>query len=201
MGEEHAAFGVHEDLLRVSSLFFDNAMSGDWQESKQRTVQLPEDEPKIFALYVHWLYFGTLPVFCDEPGVEGDEEYLDLVKAYVLGDKLLDSKFQDTAVDAIVEKSVTAAQDGSLWYPGAEPIEYAYRNTNTSARIRGLLVDMYVCFGRGEWLHDWDEPTEVPQPFLWDLSLSLLDGRDGSQGPIVASKYHIHGSLKAKGKV
>lgn len=74
---------------------------------------MPDDEPDIFALYVHWLYCGTLPVFCDEPGPPSRAEYLDLVKVYILGDKIVDFRFQNAAIDAILEKTQSVAQDGN----------------------------------------------------------------------------------------
>jgi hypothetical protein len=62
------------------------------------TVKLPEDDPKIFALYSHWLYLSKIPIVKAPEKKESignivAKEYLDLVNAYVLGDKLLDSKF------------------------------------------------------------------------------------------------------------
>jgi hypothetical protein len=44
-------------------------------------------------------------VSCDKPGGLEDPEYFDLAKAYVLGDKLLDTLFRNTVIDAIIEKS------------------------------------------------------------------------------------------------
>lgn len=117
VGAEKEVFSVHEALVGASSSFFDKAMASDWKESQQRTIHLPDDESEIFALYVHWLYYGTLPVFCDEPGLPGNSEYLNLIKTYVLGDKILDCKFQDAAIDAIVEKCLSKAQDGASWFP------------------------------------------------------------------------------------
>jgi hypothetical protein len=194
VGDEEVIFSVHEVLVRASSSFFDKTMAGGWKESVQRTIKLPDDEPKILALYTHWLYYGTLPVFCDEPGLPGNSEYLDLVKAYVLGDKLLDTLFQDTAIDAIVEKSHSNAQDGKRWYPVGEVIEYAYSNTTESALIRELLVDMYVYHGYSSWLHDWADSASIPQPFLLRLASKLLDQRGDSGKPIEAYRYHSHGN-------
>lgn len=44
-------------------------MAREWKESHERTFRLPCADPKAFALCVHWLYFGTLRVLCDEPGL------------------------------------------------------------------------------------------------------------------------------------
>ncbi|KAL4870101.1 hypothetical protein BDV12DRAFT_184709 [Aspergillus spectabilis] len=192
VGDEQKIFSVHEGLSRASSLFLDKAMAGDWKESEQRTIYLPDDDPKVLALYIHWLYYGTLAVLCDEPGLPGNSEYLDLVKAYVLGDKLLDFAFQDAAVDAIIEKSRSVAQDGAKWYPVGEVIEYAYNNTIDSAPIRELLVDMYANRAQSSWLHDWADPASVPQPFLLGLASKLLDRRERSAEPLEANKYYSH---------
>lgn len=194
VGDQQETFGVHERLMRASSPFFDKAMSPEWQESVQRIIRLPEDEPEIFQLYVHWLYFGTLPVFCDEPGHLGNTEYLDLAKAYTLGDKLMDTMFQDTVIDAIIEKSRSKARDQRCWFPVGKTIEYAYSNTNESALIRKLFVDMYVRHGNPEWLHEWAEPTDLPPPFLLELASKLLDRRRVPLLEIEPSNYHIHGS-------
>lgn len=197
VGEEKEIFSVHEKLIRTSSPFFDKATSGAWLESAQHTIRLPEDEPEIFSIYVHWLYYGTFPVYCDKPGRPANQEYLKLVKAYTLGDKLMDTVFQNAAIDAIVEKSTSMASDGHKWYPDTEVVEFAYNNTNKSAPIRQLLVDMYVSVGHSEWLDD-ENPDSVPQPFLFELSSKLLDLRGGARPEIKASNYHIHASVDVK---
>jgi hypothetical protein len=165
-------------------------MAGEWKESSQRTIQLPEDEPSVVALYVHWLYYRTLPVFCDEPGLPGNTEYLDLVKGYVFGDKILDKRFQNAIIDAMVEKSRSRAQDGDRWYPVGDVIEYAYNNLAEPAPILELLLDMYVAAASRPWLYDWADPTTIPQPFLLGLSAKLLDRRGPSEERVEAAKYY-----------
>ncbi|RAH69974.1 BTB/POZ domain-containing protein [Aspergillus aculeatinus CBS 121060] len=193
VGDEQRVYGVHEGLVRSSSPFFDKALAGKWKESAQRTVQLPNDEPKIVALYIHWLYYGTLPVFCDELVEIGNSEYLDLAKAYILGDKILDTLFQDTVIDAIIEKSRSTAQDGHRWYPDGAVLDYAYHNIAESAQILELFVDMYVTKGNSSWLQEWTDPTHIPQPFLLSVASKLLDRRAVSKEPLEALIYHIHG--------
>jgi hypothetical protein len=191
VGAQQQGFSVHERLLRASTSFFDKAMAGDWKESQQRTICLPDEEPRIFSLYAHWLYWGTLPVVGDETGAPGDPEYVDLVKAYVLGDKILDSKFQDTAIDAIVEKSKSVGTDGVRRYPNGWAIKYAFNNTNESAPIRKLLADMYAYRANSAWLQDW--AASIPQPFLFQVASTLLDQRQGTK-VIEASQYHTRHS-------
>lgn len=199
VGPKGVISSVHEKLIRASSPFFNKALSGAWQESQERTVQLPEDEPEIFAIYVHWLYYGTVPVVCHEAGDsnDADAEYLNLAKAYTLGDKLMDTKFQDATIDAIVEASNIINTNGTSWYPGTEVVQFVYDNTNESASIRTLLVDMFLMAGSGAWLLECKDRASVPQPFLFELASELLDLRGGAWPKIVASEYHIHGSKDA----
>lgn len=64
-------------------------MSGPVTES-EHAVTLPEDDPQIFALYSHWLYFAKIPVIVESAKKEDlaknrAEEYCAPLKAYVLG--------------------------------------------------------------------------------------------------------------------
>jgi hypothetical protein len=51
--DEKETYSVHENFVCGSSPFFDRAMTGTWRDSLERAVQLPDEEPEIFALYVH----------------------------------------------------------------------------------------------------------------------------------------------------
>ena len=186
MGSEQVIYSVHESLVRASSPFFDKAMAGEWKESAQRTVQLPDVDVEIFALYAHWLYCGTLPVIGERRDWTGTMEYLHLAKAYVLGDRLLDTKFQNAVIDAIVEKSQTAARGGTD-RPCLDVIRYTYQSTAESATIRDLLVDVYICHGTSTWLSSWPDPSPIPEPFLLKLASKLLDGQKVS---ITTHKYY-----------
>ena len=188
VGEVREPFFVHEPLIRASSAFFDKAMAKEWIESKQHTIVLPEDSPKIFALYVHWIYTGKMPVGRDEPGQKSTLEYMELVDSYVLGDKILDTNFQNSVMDAIIEKSCIEANDGYLWYPNASVIKHAYEKTTSSASIRKLLVDMYVKGGISEWLNS----TTCPKEFLFSVASELLRNKKTADEPLNSIEYHVH---------
>lgn len=71
-----------------------------------KNYKLPDDEPPIFAIYVHWLYYGTLVVSTDKKD-NTEHMYLNICKAYTFGDKILDTRFQNTAIYALVETCTT----------------------------------------------------------------------------------------------
>ncbi|KAJ5197259.1 hypothetical protein N7449_007738 [Penicillium cf. viridicatum] len=163
-------------------------------ESEEHTFELPEDDPQIFALYSHWLYVGQIPVIVQSATQEDAannnyKEYYDLVKAYVLGDKLLDVKFQNSTIQAIVEKSATPGADGQRHYPGAGTVIHAYDNTAESAKIRNLFVDIYVEIGGPRWL-----TKELPKDFLYSVVEGLMKKRASPPKPIEASHYFLRPS-------
>lgn len=62
MGPDHVRFVVPESLLVHYSKFFRAALTGNFSEAKDKTVKLEEDDPKMFELFVHWLYYQSFPV-------------------------------------------------------------------------------------------------------------------------------------------
>ncbi|KAJ5198877.1 hypothetical protein N7491_000556 [Penicillium cf. griseofulvum] len=191
-------FHIHESLICTSSLFFKKAMSGSWKESHEHTVELPEDDPEIFALYSYWLYFSKIPLTVEAPeknefiGGIVKKEYLDLVSAYVLGDKLFDPKFQNSIIDVVFERCTTPdARDGVRYFPGAEIIIHAYNNTTKSAIIRKLFVDIYVESGKASWLSN-----KLPTEFLFPVLEALMKKRTPIPLCIEASEYYVEPTIE-----
>lgn len=162
-------------------------------------MSLPETDPDTFELYLQWLYFRSLPVKSNAPGNVGNMDYLQLAKAYVLGDLLQDFGFNDAVIDAMIDKSRIPAADGKRWYPGGPVVACIYNNTPASSEARRILIDMYVNFGNGHWLQSW-AAEDLPNDFLRDLSTALLDKRPCRNLRIEDEdencKYHRHGATK-----
>ncbi|KKP05528.1 hypothetical protein THAR02_02345 [Trichoderma harzianum] len=104
-------FSVHEHLICRTSDYFKTAMKAHWETSTSGSIALKEEDPEVFEVYLHWLYFETLPVRNDSPGSEGNAEYAQLAKAYVLGELLQDVNFKDAVLDAILIKTNSKASD------------------------------------------------------------------------------------------
>jgi hypothetical protein len=79
VGQEDAQewFIVHRALLMARSKFFKKALSGDWNEAKKGIVELPTDDPIIFAIYTHAIYTSGLAILPDPlpAGYTGLEEF------------------------------------------------------------------------------------------------------------------------------
>jgi hypothetical protein len=54
-------FRLHKKLLTSRSEYFDKAFNGPFEEAKKGRIELLEDNPAAFALFVNWLYGGQLP--------------------------------------------------------------------------------------------------------------------------------------------
>lgn len=97
-------FYVHETLFTASSEFARMALKKDWKEAEDGVVPLPEDDTHSFGLYQQWLYTGNIFINRRPEPVQGQEHYDLLVKAYLLGEKLIDCNFKDTIIDCIIDK-------------------------------------------------------------------------------------------------
>jgi hypothetical protein len=51
------------------------ATSGKWKEAKDKEIFLPDTDPKIFAIYTHWIYTGEIvPEDDDDEATETTEK-------------------------------------------------------------------------------------------------------------------------------
>lgn len=195
LDDDFTRYLVHEDILCATSDFFKNAMKGQWKESTEKLINLPNEESEIFAIYVHWIYSRTLPTRVDEPAAAGNEEYLKLAKAYGLADRLQDQLFKNAVIDAFLDKTSTVASDGNAWWPVGPVIRCIYDNTPESSKGRTLLVDIYTNYAVKDWLTEGAQRKDLPKQFLLDLSVKLLDIASGeaTRGmPLERCNYHGH---------
>ncbi|KAF4470689.1 BTB POZ domain containing [Fusarium albosuccineum] len=110
-------FSVHQKVICASSDLFKKAVLGGWRDPDEGLVRLESDSPDVFNVDMQWLYYRTIPVPIDEPGIRGNAEYILLAKAFVLEDMLQDGGFQDAVMDAMVDKTPSEASDGQKWFP------------------------------------------------------------------------------------
>lgn len=115
VGNSKEDFRVHEAMIRSSSPFFEKALAGPWKEASQRLVKLPEDEPQTFALYINWLYSGKIPAHSQAPEID----YHNLINAYILAERLLDTEFHNAVTDAVVERFQDNVASGPLKLPSS----------------------------------------------------------------------------------
>lgn len=122
------------DLLCHVSTYFKAALKGGFEEAREKWVTLKDADPSAFELFVLWLYKGRL-FKLDKFG----EVNMVVVKAWVLGDRLGASSFQDCIMKALLAKS-----RGQGLLVKTETIRYIYDNTTAASPLRRATVDTVV---------------------------------------------------------
>jgi hypothetical protein len=166
-GDENHKITVHQDLLIKSSKFFTKAVEPKWKDLRgdPNAIELTHIPLYTFQIYVHWLYFGTLPI-----DGKGKEVFPTLAKAYVLGEELMDVKFKNDVLDTIIATAIEAS-----YYPIGEAVAIIYEGTTTSSPGRRLMVDFLVDIAQGpSWMDEFDN---CPKEFLVDAMTALVTQR------------------------
>ncbi|KAH6637781.1 hypothetical protein C7974DRAFT_450829 [Boeremia exigua] len=177
--EPPTPFFVHEALITQRSVFFAKAIGGDWKESAERSVPLPDDEPAVFSLYLMCLYTKTLPVQTPElETAEQQHQYRLLCKLYVLAEKLIDSTTKDTIFAAL---SAHAQEINFVFLPDSDAVQIIYEGTPENDAARRWLVNLYTDHGLCDDLGLCDElgviPADFPKDFLMDLAVNMMAKR------------------------
>ncbi|KZM22577.1 uncharacterized protein EKO05_0009545 [Ascochyta rabiei] len=107
---------VHESFLTARSEFFRRAMNGNWREPGTQIINLLDDEPEIFALYLNFVYKNGLPTIAlleeefrtlslREVLHRFHKEHETMFKLYILAEKFQDGMANDEAITAIFQLS------------------------------------------------------------------------------------------------
>lgn len=179
-------------------------MSHGFKESQTRVVELPEDSPDSFRVWLNWIMSHTIMSSLPDAtcsNVEHEAEYVHLVNAYILGEKLDDAGFQDAVMDAMVAKTQTTVNH-MFHCPGSTTINLIWEKTLPDSRLRHFVLDQYSLFGQPEWLiEDCDGGEEVfDSGFLLDFAMKLMTVRDvyrliREAVDLSTCKYHRHSEV------
>lgn len=175
--EEHqATYTVHAGVICEQAEFFRNALKKEWASMREKpgVIELPDNDPDAFGLYMQWLYSKQISILADlsdEP--EDDEKFHTLAYAYVLGEKIIDNDFKNAIMDAYVLYA-RAQGPSKRYYPSNEEIRILYEGTRESSPIRQFLVDVWTWRGKHSWLeHD----SDLPKDFLVEVAKGLFKVR------------------------
>jgi hypothetical protein len=184
---------VHKNVIAASSEFLGD-MGVDKKDEMDLSYYVDSVEADVFKIYLHWLYYGTLPV--QRPPYWGDDydEYLQIAKAHKLGKDLWDKGFQDATLDAFLAKANSEAKQPDESFSGGDAICYLYNNTKKDSQARLLLVDIFMARRNSEYLREAAVFTELPPEFVRDVAVAALNEDTSSFNQIAQRcKYHSHG--------
>jgi hypothetical protein len=124
---------VHTTVLTRSSQLLKNVMKPEWRTDATKPIDMSGMEPTIFEAYCGWLYTGKIVHH------EKGKRHVFLSELYILGERLMDTAFQDVIIAAIIRFSI-----GSNIFPGNSAIQTIYTGTPASSPARRLLVDFWA---------------------------------------------------------
>ncbi|EUC35097.1 hypothetical protein COCCADRAFT_91597, partial [Bipolaris zeicola 26-R-13] len=139
---------VHQSVLCQSSSFFQNAMKKEWAGSKDKphVINLPEDCTETVKIYIEWLYSNEIPAKLymthkanksngEQEAREAEKNFIVLAKAYIFGEKIIDSVFTEEVSEKMQEILAT-----SMGWPTAECVKMIYEWTPSNSPLRRLIT-------------------------------------------------------------
>lgn len=196
VGKYQKRFTAHNDLICAKSTFFRAALSNDWKEARERIVRLPDENAKMFATYLRWVYTNAIAEVDGTPYLDTDREahgqdvwrtYIDL---WALADRLGDYTLKNRVTDEIVVLS-----DRQQVLPSMSNIHQAYNSTPANSSVRRLFVDFYICCTSAEVAQEGK--GKLPREFLEDIAVAVIGKGDSFKNdipvPETSKRYHETG--------
>lgn len=151
-------WSLPQALISYFSPFLKAACVRDFKEREANRIRLPEDEPEVFSLFVEWMYYDRYSL---DPLLVASETFSANAdtKAWVLGDKLLNSKFKNYSMTRLVSQHT----QGPTFQPVRTiEIDYACSNSLAGSKLRRLFFDLLAKhLGNAKRVQgtvkDWDE--------------------------------------------
>ncbi|KAK5691953.1 hypothetical protein LTR97_011124 [Elasticomyces elasticus] len=169
IGPEVSPFTVHQDFLCRTSDFFKKARTGDWVESKERTVRLAHVEAAIFQIYVEALYYPDIDLY----------EALALSSGDPAGQLLFDAS-EHRQVDIVLQLC-------GLWALGEYLQDYKIQNKVMDALHQRVPISTYTSVRVIAWLSAHTTTTSLPAKYVRSLFANYL--KNAEEPHVMLSKF------------
>lgn len=133
----------------------------------------------IVEMYDRWCTIGKSPDHNHYSGIDGNKEYMRMVRLYVFADKIRDVELKNETVTDIMDRFVRirmASQPKDYYtrrkvahHPFGSVLLYLYQNTSKDDGLRRLISSFYAWYGEEDWL-DWSSEEELAKDFLYDVA-------------------------------
>jgi len=159
-------FTLHTDFFIPRSEFFRAARSATWNKDSQKPTTLDDDDddPEVFAIYMRCVYLGNVNFLPDPKEID----FIPLIKAYVIADKLGDLMTANMIIDRIISYS-----DEVNMLAGVDQVELLYNFTASGSPLRALVCDHFIHEADSQYLLKGDL-SEIDREFFQDIALRYL---------------------------
>ena len=114
----------------------------EWSNGKA-VVDLPDTTPQAFQLYVDWLYKGVVSSSKYATLEETSKAYFVLGTAYVLGEEIQDTLFQNAVIDSLYMRCVSNDFTPVVSWV-VDIITVIYNGTTDHSGGRNFITDMVI---------------------------------------------------------
>jgi DNA-dependent RNA polymerase auxiliary subunit epsilon len=142
-------------------------LSNDWRETCEKRLRLPETQPEVLEVYLHWMYTGNV-VLGPSPA-EADTVFR--VELYLLDDYLDDMAFCDAVVEGLVELSRGHEQR----LPSASAVQLAWSKTSAESPLRAVIKELFLGVAMDSMVENLLNNDDFPYEFILDLLAGLME--------------------------
>ena len=192
VGPELEVFAIDKGLLCSQSGYFRSCFEGNFTGSSESLVTLEDDDPIAFRRFDRWLHTGKI---LDEGETFEEVSWEHLCNIYVFAEKRLAWRFQNTCVDAMIQRHAIC---GNM--PRPAMVQYIWENTADSAPLRAFLVDLWAQRANlRSYLTKKANVELLSQDFLASVLVAFHDlaclgsVNMGDEFWKNRCKYHVHG--------
>ncbi|KAF2130039.1 hypothetical protein P153DRAFT_431107 [Dothidotthia symphoricarpi CBS 119687] len=146
-------FHIHKSVLCKTSAFFQSILESAWTGLDYKPIDLTDEKPEVFQMYLQWLYSGKVAVKLEANlysyMVRVNDEVIcwaSLLDSYILGEQLQDTTYQNAVMQAMID----CVENGEV-LPSVKAIGDMYRGTSASSPVRKLVVDFLVHRNQTHW--------------------------------------------------
>ena len=153
---------VHKDILCNASKVFQTAFQSQFKEGQEQTMNLPDDDPDLFDIFIQCLYRGTY----SNPESEAVED--EPIRLYILAEKYQVRLLKNSIIDLYY----LAAKNHSK-SPSFAMLEKAYAQTSPKCGLRKFFADWHIWGPK----HDLQIQDSSTQDFLRrqpDITIDFL---------------------------
>lgn len=187
VGKEGTKYIVHKASICAKSPFFAAACSKKWEEGQEGIVRLPTQRPKAFAMFLHWVYTGSIDMAMTDMNIETEPSYLTLAHLWVLGHYLQVLEFCNKLVDTMFARRRQLPRR----HPNATTLKFACESIPSEGGARRFLFDLAVwCYGTETC--EREEP-QLPREIVTAIARKHIAGDlKTDSNPLKKTRCHYH---------
>ena len=211
VGAQSEEFVIHKNLLDDKSDFFAHIFQGNGAEASTGRLSLPNDDPRIFSIFLDYLYRGQI-LDTGKPSTAAARlaHARTMVSTYILAEKLCINDLMNMTIDRLRDTSLQHLTDPKT---AMGLVSLIYGNTHSKSELRklyashtawilakvavfGSMVEVVATVAR-------DIPDFGADILMAHFSLKSLSSESQTTSPVAAPgqmpkcSFHVHEASKS----